>query len=387
MTVRAAAVRTALVLALGASLTRPVAAQSDAPYVPDVAPGLARLVPPNPTPAGFIADVPDVIPAAAQAALDARIRALQDSGFGDVAVAIVTSVGGYDPSELGVAIYRTWRVGRVDEIGSARRNLGVLLLLVPKELAADGEGHCWITTGTGAEGIVTDGASARICRERVVPHMRDRNHAAAVEAGIDAISERLHGDQALVEIAGDGAAAGERAGGFHWWHAVLGAFGALGSALGAFKWRRYRPRRCPRCGKKMRRLGETQDDVALDAGQKLEEKLASIDYDVWECGCGERMLVPWRRWTSSYKDCPKCRRRTVQATRRTIRAASYSGSGLAEDTLTCRMCGLVRTESVVLPKLEHSSSSSSGGGGGGGGGGSSFGGSGGTSGGGGGSSY
>jgi uncharacterized protein len=375
----------AFVVAFALPAMRPLAAQSDAPYVPDVAPGLARLVPPNPTPAGFVADGPDVVPAAAEAAINARIRALQDSGFGDIAVAIASTVGDYEPSELGVAIYRTWRVGRIDEIGSARRNLGVLLLLVPKEVAPDGEGHCWITTGTGAEGIVTDGASAAICRERIVPHMRDRDHAAAVTAGIDAISERLHGDEALTEIAGDGSDGGRREGGFRWWHAVLGALGTMGSAIGAFKWRRYRPRKCPRCGRKMRRLGEAADDVALDRGQQLEEKLKSVDYDVWECECGERMLVPWRKWTSSYWECATCHRRTVKTTRRTLRAATYSSSGLAEDTLTCKACGAVATKAVTLPMLVRSSSSSSGGGGGGGG--SSFGGSGGTSGGGGGSSY
>jgi uncharacterized protein len=385
MRVRAASALAAVVLA-SLTFARSLPAQSDAPYVPDVAPGLARLVPPVPTPAGFVADVPGVIPPAAEAAINARIRALQDSGFGDVAVAVVSSVGDYEPSELGVAIYRTWRVGRIDEIGSARRNLGVLLLLVPKEVAPDGEGHCWITTGTGAEGIVTDGASAAICRERIVPHMRERDHAAAVLAGVDAISERLHGDEALTEIAGDGAAGGRRSGGFRWWHALLGAAGTAVSAIGAFRWRRFRPRRCPRCSKRMRRLGEADDDVALDRGQRLEEQLKSVDYDVWECECGERTLVPWRRWTSSYSECATCRRRTVKTARRTLRAATYSRSGMAEDTLTCKACGAVVTNAVTLPMLVHSSSSSSGGGGGGGGG-SSFGGSGSTSGGGGGSSY
>ena len=89
----------------------------------DPSPQLARLVPPIPTPEGFIADVPGLIPAPARAQLNARIRAIQDSGFGDIGVAIIPSIADYQPYEVGVAIYRAWRIGRVDSLGSARRDL------------------------------------------------------------------------------------------------------------------------------------------------------------------------------------------------------------------------------------------------------------------------
>ena len=91
-----------------------------------VEPRLARLIPPAPTPAGYIADVPRLLDAAARERLDSRIEAISDSGLADIAVAILPTIGDYEAYEVGVGIYRTWTVGRQDSIGSARRDLGAL---------------------------------------------------------------------------------------------------------------------------------------------------------------------------------------------------------------------------------------------------------------------
>jgi uncharacterized protein len=370
-------------LATAAPLTRAVAQTQASPAV---ASGLARLVPPVPSPS-FIADVPGVLDAGAQAALDTRIRQLQDAGFGDIGVAILPSIGGYAPAEMGVAIYRTWRIGRMDSLGSARRNLGVLLLLVPKELTPDGRGHCWITTGTGAEGVVTDAASGSICRDSVVPHMKNRDYAAAVSAGIEALAARLQDDGTLAAEAFDGSES-RRDDGPAWWQVVGGVLGGLfgigGATAAGLRWRRNRPRRCPKCGQPMQRLDEQADDASLEPGQQVEERIRSVDYDVWRCSCGGELVLPYKKILSGYSECTACHRRTDKVTRTVLASPTRSSSGVAEDAHRCEACGATRTERVTLARLSSSSGSSSGGGGGGG---SSFGGSGSTSGGGGGSSY
>ena len=365
----------------------PAAAQTGRPDVPHVEPGLARIVPASPIPAGFIADVPDVIPADAEAALNARIAALQAGGRGDVGVAIIPSLEGRAPSEVGVAIYRTWRIGRIDSIGSARRNLGVLLLLVPKELAPDNRGHCWITTGRGAEGVVTDAASASICRERVVPHLVNRDYGAAVASALDGLQERFDADQGLAAEPFSPGKGADRGGGFRWWFVPAGLVTFIAGLFGVARWRRVRPRRCLECGLTMRRVAEREDNASLDEGQQLEEKLRSVDYDVWRCERRHELVIPYKSHFTSYKTCPSCGYLTVGTKRRTVSKATYSSTGKAKDTHTCKSCRHQWVEAIVLPMLVRSSSSSSGGGGGGGGGGSSFGGSGSTGGGGGGSSY
>lgn len=135
----------------------------------------------------------------------------------------------------------------------------------------------------------------------------------------------------------------------------------------------------------MRRLDETGDDAKLDGGQRLEEKLHSIDYDVWVCDCGESMAIPYRKWFSKYSDCRKCGRRTASSNYYVVVPATTIAPGLAEKAFECHACNATWVDQVILPRITQSSSS--GGSGGSGGGGHSFGGSGATSGGGGGSSY
>jgi uncharacterized protein len=371
----------------------PLAAQQ--PKVPPVTGGVTRFVPPAPAPEGFIADVPGVLQAEAKAALNARIRALQDSGYGDIGIAILPSLGEFPPFEVGLAIYRTWRIGRVEAIGSARRDLGVLLLIVPKELAPDRKGQCWITTGTGAEGIVTDAASGRICTERIIPFLKTRDYGAALAAGVEGLAERLHREAGLSDSTEPGARQiAERIpapkGGVRWWH-IVGVVLLSGAGLaGVPFWRRRRARRCPRCGRAMHRLSETQDDDALDPAQQIEERIKSVDYDVWSCECGETLILPYQAWFSSYHECPSCHHRTARVTRRVLTQPTYTAKGLALDTTTCQGCSATSTKNVVLPRRTPPSTTSSSGSGfssGSSGGGSSFGGSGSSSGGGGGSSY
>lgn len=352
---------------------------------------ITKYVPPVPTPTSFISDQKAVLAVDARASLDARIAGIQQAGLGDIAVAILPSIGDYSANQVAVEIYRTWRVGSSAPIGSARRNVGVLLLIVPKELSPNGRGECWINTGLGAEGIITDASAGTICRDSIIPYLREEQYAGAVNAGIGGIEAKLRGDVGLA--AGAGAAEQRVAGSSRSfpWVIVSSIVGGLASAIaavfGVLRWRRYRPRVCARCGRKMRRLDERSDDASLDAGQVTEESIGSVDYDVWSCDCGERTMVPHEKRFSQYSACRECHRKTARSKRVTIKRATTRSTGLAEDRHTCKACGAAWSKQVVLPVIVPASSSSGGGGGRSGGGGSSFGGSGSTSGGGGGSSY
>ena len=399
---RAAAVAAVCTAAVALSARAISAQEAEAPT------GVARVVPPSPAPNGFIHDGPRVLTAEARRVLNARITAVQARTGGDIGVAIVTDLRGYAPVDAGVAIYRTWKIGKVDSLGSARRDLGALLLIVPKELAPNGRGECWIATGLGAEGTLIDAQSGAICRDRVIPALKVRDYAAAVDSGIVGIAaafDRAVADQngaranEPAEAGGDasGAAASLRAStpqekeGFPWgWLAGLGLAGT-GAAAGFSGWKRYqrrKPRPCPAGHGLMTRLDEAGDDAALSPAQRSEERVGSVDYDVWACAsCPERLVIAYSRW-SSYRGCPKCQARTLSSTTTTVTAATQFSTGLEETTLDCAHCGfhdVTRRVTPVLPPPPPPSSSSSRSGSSGGG--SSFGGSGRTAGGGGGSSY
>ena len=352
--------------------------------------GIDRYVPPSPVPAGFIHDGGPVLTAADLADLNGRITAHQATGRGDIGVAILRDIGDYTANEIGLSIYRSWRIGSVDSIGSERRDLGALLLIVPKELAPSGMGDCYITTGIGAEGLITDANAGTICRETIVPFLVKRDYAGAVRAGIDAIAAELisigaiEGGQARQAVGSPnpGPSKGLTVG-----LVSLLALGGGGGGIVAWrKHKRRKPRLCPQGHGKMKLLDEKADDEALKFGQQKEESLKSVDYDVWACGeCGERLVLRYKRWFTSYSECPECKFWTVKSKTRTLIPATTASGGLAETTRKCQHCGFSDTKQHATPRLTSSSSSSSGGSSSGGG--SSFGGSGSSAGGGGGSRY
>jgi uncharacterized protein len=131
------------------------------------------------------------------------------------------------------------------------------------------------------------------------------------------------------------------------------------------------PRTCSECGLTIpEKLSEAADDEFLDAGQRTEEKIKSVDYDIWKCSsCGNHMIEEYEGDIFA-SDCPECKYKTYQVTKSvTIRSATTSSSGLAKDYYTCKNCKHSEIKERIIPQKAKpssgSSSSSSGGGGGG----------------------
>ena len=125
----------------------------------------------------------------------------------------------------------------------------------------------------------------------------------------------------------------------------------------------------------MRLLDDREEIAQLDKDALLEQKLKSIDWDVWLCDtCGEAQRFPFKH--GAWEECPQCRRRTVKSIRQVIDQPSTLSTGLARIIRTCKNCGHKTHTDEIIPMVVASSGSSSDGssGGGGGGGGGSFGG-------------
>ena len=141
----------------------------------------------------------------------------------------------------------------------------------------------------------------------------------------------------------------------------------------------------------MRLLSEEEDDTEISDGERFEEQIKSVNYDVWRCptpGCSERLVIPRKKWMSGYSDCPNCHRRALTSSTVNLVSATQDSTGLEECTTTCAFCKTSRTTRHVTPALPSPPpSSSSFGGSSAGDSGASFGGSGSTAGGGGGASY
>jgi uncharacterized protein len=110
----------------------------------------------------------------------------------------------------------------------------------------------------------------------------------------------------------------------------------------------------------MIRLDEVSDDVHLDSGQKAEELLNSVDYDVWKCPtCNYHTLHGYNRWLSGFGKCSQCNYRTLKTDSQTISQPTYTSTGTKLITRNCRHCNYHSEQRVTLPVLTRSSISTS----------------------------
>ncbi len=357
------------------------------PPAGDTAAGRLRGVP-DPTQAtgGWVSDPAHHLAPATVARIDSIVFALERASSVEMAVVVIDSLDGLTAHDAALLLHRRWGVGKGD------RNNGLVLLWSPaaRQVA--------VSVGYGLEGVLTDAMTGRIEDEVIIPLFRRGEFDTGIAGGVAALAAVARRDTATVRIPGlayhpptsgadaslrgtarrggarGGGGGGAGAGGWGWPVLSLAAVIALVAATAAF-WRR-RPRRCPRGHGAMRRLAEADDDAALAREQQLEERLKSVDYDVWRCDrCGTTEIVPWRRWFSRYRECASCHRRTASSIRQIVVPATRATAGLARVITDCANCGAHSERELVLPPLpEPSSSSSSFSSSSGGGGGSSFGG-------------
>ncbi|MCB1166434.1 MAG: hypothetical protein KDK33_09780, partial [Leptospiraceae bacterium] len=143
------------------------------------------------------------------------------------------------------------------------------------------------------------------------------------------------------------------------WSVLLIPVGVIGSWLLhdlALKSVRNVSRKCSECGKTMQKLGEAEDDAYLDAGQRAEEALGSVDYDVWICECGASQIVRFKE-VSSQQKCPSCQYRTYTVAKtKIIQKPTTESAGKGERTMQCSYCGFEAKSKYSIPKTEASGS-------------------------------
>lgn len=122
------------------------------------------------------------------------------------------------------------------------------------------------------------------------------------------------------------------------------------------RWRN-RPRICPACSTTMNKVDEVHDNDYLTPGQDLEERIGSVDYDVWLCPeCGETDILAYTLPSSTYTECENCHHRTARPTGyRVVQRPTQYRKGLAVKDFECLYCHHRRQERIELPK-DHSAS-------------------------------
>jgi uncharacterized protein len=151
-----------------------------------------------------------------------------------------------------------------------------------------------------------------------------------------------------------------------WWGIAGGGGFGLSGFIFIRRWLRNKPRNCERCQQPMVRLSEQADDEHLNHNEKNEEKVGSVDYDIWCCtACPQVIKLRYGTWFTSYARCPKCQAVTKSSNSTTLQEATYSSGGRVRIDEACAACDYRHTFTRSTPQKTRSSSSGSSGGGGG----------------------
>lgn len=317
---------------------------------------------PNPreTNGSWVADPAHHLSPATVVSIDSVISALERDKSIEMAVVVIDSLDGLEPADAALLLHRRWGVGK------RQRDNGIVFLWSP----ALRKLH--VSVGYGLEGVLPDARVGRILDHAVLINFRGRNFDGGMLQGVKTFADAAREETVWRPegISPGRATSPERRGLTSALFAGLGALLlAVGSAAMRRLWRR-RPRRCPAGHGLMRRLSESEDDAMLSREEGLEERLGSVNYDVWVCAqCDQRRVVVNRKWFSAYMECPKCKRRTCETRIKTITPATTTSTGIRRIDRECRNCDFQDSEDRIIPRRASSSSggsfSSRGGGGGG----------------------
>ena len=330
-----------------------------------------------------------------------------------VVVVIDKMADDYDIDHFANDLFELWGIGKKDTENG-------LLILV----SADDRRYV-ARTGRGLGGVLPDVVCGRILRNEAAPRFREGDYDGGVIAAARLMGEAITNPTAAEEIRSkysNDADAGEDEDLFSfilWCGAIAGAgslvwviwiivasrgksdqeryrqlntakpvvmflsFMGLGLPVPAlllclWKMKRLRDhgRRCPNCDNPMHKLDEATDNNYLTPAQDLEERLNSVDYDVWLCDrCGEKDVIPYVNRQSAYTECKVCGARTcAMSGNRIIAQPTTRSEGRGERIYECRNCNHKYGVPYRIAKLAAPVVILPGGGGGGGFGGGGFGG-------------
>lgn len=333
----------------------------------------------------YVSDVNRVLSAEASTELNNLCVALEREVGVEIAVVIVPGIEGDDEYGFAYELFNTWRIGKEG------KNNGLLWLYVVDIRAMKFE------TGYGLEGLLPDAYLNSLLDEGIFPLMREGRVDEAFLLGLRNIASRLTTDAAREELFLNTESPRVIAGNILTLYFSLGfillIFLAVlyykksqhlrgennvqyyqvsdvvsGARILAFVFPlplcffylyvnrlrrslREKPLRCDHCGGTMRLLSEAEEDQYLDIKQQAEERVKSIDYDVWKCNvCDNHKVLAYEKMTTNYKVCPQCGAKTYSLiSDRIITPATSLTSGRGEKVHECANCHCRKVIPYIIP--------------------------------------
>lgn len=345
----------------------------------------------------YVADPYHILPPATVTEINAKLAALRKNTTCEMAVAVVKNLNGLSVEDYSYQLFKDWG------LGDSKAKNGVLLLLATDDRKAH------IEVGSGAEGVLTDVACARILR-RVTPAFKAKNYSQGLYSVVVAVDKALSDPKVAEELQGEGhhgkywrlrildsnmlmvfmmivagcvflftlalfisdfvntrlrdnyrrAMTWRNHLNTYWWGAGLSFGAALPISLLAYAlYRRARDvtEICDTCGAKMKKLSEDEDNEYLTPSQDFEEKIGTVDYDVWLCPkCGTIERFPYVERQLKYQKCHACDTIAMNLVMdKVVDPPTTKKEGHGIRLYQCQFCRHQRREDYVIPKKSDDS--------------------------------
>lgn len=343
----------------------------------------------------YVADPDHYITTVERASLDARLDSIRRATTVEPMIAVVGDI----PDDTDIDTYATelfgaWGLGKKDK----DNGLLIVVAVEPHKVA--------IRTGYGLEGVMPDITCGRIIREDLAPAFRRGAYGRGLLAATDRIERILTDPEYAAELrsaqpdADDAGSSQDDRDAFAFylmcalglpvvmaiclgisllnlrgrsdydkycalasWRAPMLILGFIGVGIPFVvvipfilllnHWRNH-ARNCPTCGTRMNKVDEVNDNRFLTPSQDLEERIGSVDYDVWLCPkCGETDILPYVQSSSQYVECDRCHARTARLVAdRIVRRPTSTAKGLGVKEYECLNCHHRQNRNYDIPRDE-----------------------------------
>lgn len=133
---------------------------------------------------GRVVDQADLLTPEQEASLTNKLAGLETQSNRQLVVATIKDLQGYEISDYGYRLGRTWAIGQ-DGKGESEKDNGVILIVAPNER------RMRIEVGYGLEPVLTDGLSSSIIRNDITPFFKAGDFNGGINAGVDRIVTQL----------------------------------------------------------------------------------------------------------------------------------------------------------------------------------------------------
>lgn len=339
----------------------------------------------------YVTDMAGMLSPQAIARVDSLMADAWRQSSAEPVVVIVDNLDGEDIDDYATELFELWKPGKKD------KDNGVIMLI------SRDDRKFVIRTGYGAEGVLPDALCWEILNMEMKPHFVKGDYDAGVIAASIAMNKALTDEEARAELMSkyeNNAQAPDSGGNlfatylkialgllavfsvyfiylvfktrkmdtaeaYHMFEKnkltvmalTAGTLGIMLPVLAAWllMMRHIRRRKhiCSNCSSEMKLLDEETDNKYLTPAQDAEERLNSVDYDVWLCPtCNQTEIIPFINRQKNYSVCHVCGARTAALVSDTIvRHPSTTREGQGIKTYRCFNCHNHTNRPYTIPKV------------------------------------